>query len=312
MLPRTKTGTCALCKEEQVELQMSHIIPKGVYRRAKSFNNSRFRKYNDPKIEYQDGEKKHLLCHDCEEFFSGYETIFDNRFLDVYLKSPKSKLPNLDNETEFYLITVSWRILYDDLYNYSSFSNTDQEIIMKEYEQKLWRYILEKYREKHPEKKLSKTEYIPVDLNGKSFGEIIAETEKLEKSKQPEDMSEIQNHVFSLPELGFSRDVKNLLDSFVIGYSFYDATQTKFYIVSLYKGLVLTTAYHRKRCLFIPNSFLKIKRVKKTRRIIVDDIRNEVSFLLHTIAQQYDETQKKLDETGLRGRIEKRYKSKRE
>ena len=52
--------------------------------------------------------------------------------------------------------------------------------------------------------------------------------------------------------------------------------------------------------------------MKKTRRIIVDDIRNEVSFLLHTIAQQYDETQKKLDETGLRGRIEKRYKSKRE
>ena len=309
-MPRTKIGTCALCKEEQVELQLSHIIPKGVYRRAKSFNNSRFKKYNEPKTEYQDGEKKHLLCHDCEEFFSGYETLFDNRFLDVYLKSPQSELPALNDDIEFYLITVSWRILYDDLYNHGSFFNTDQEIIMKEYEQKLWRYILEKFREKHPEKKLPKTEYIPVDLNGKTFGELIAETEKIKQSKQPEDMSEIQNYVFTLSELGFSRDVKDLLDSFVIGYSFCDATQTKSYIVSLYKGLVLTTAYHRQRSLLIPNSFHQLKRSKGTRHIIMDDIRDEVSVLLQSIAQQYDKTQEKLDENGLRGRIEKRYKNK--
>lgn len=311
-MSRTKIGTCALCKDEQAELQLSHIIPKGVYRRARSFNNSRFRNYVEPKKQYQDGEKKHLLCHDCEEFFSGYETVFDNRFLDVYLKSPQSELPNMDDEIEFYFITVSWRILYDDLYSYGSFSNTDLEIIMKEYEQKLWRYILEKHREEYPEKPLPKIEYIPVDLNGKSFGEIIEETEKLEKSKQPEDMSEIQNYVFTLPELGFSCDVKKLLDSFVIGYSFCDATQTKLYIISLYKGLVLTTVYHRKMSLFTTNSFHHLKRAKGTRRIIMDDIRYEVSVLLHSIAQQYDETQKKLDENGLRDKIEKRYKNKQE
>lgn len=73
------TGTCALCERPNVVLKQSHIIPKLVYRRIKKFADSRFRNYFDPRIIFQDGEKKYMLCGDCEEFFSGYETKFCGR-----------------------------------------------------------------------------------------------------------------------------------------------------------------------------------------------------------------------------------------
>lgn len=75
-MSKNKYGTCALCKQENVELRQSHIIPKGVFKRAKTVSNSRFRNYYEPKQIYQDGIKIRMLCNDCEEFFSKYERAF--------------------------------------------------------------------------------------------------------------------------------------------------------------------------------------------------------------------------------------------
>ena len=39
----------------------------------------------------QDGEKRPMLCHDCEERFSAFESKFATLFLDPYLESEKLK-----------------------------------------------------------------------------------------------------------------------------------------------------------------------------------------------------------------------------
>lgn len=53
-------GKCALCGRNNMSLQQSHIIPKLVYTRTKSYDNSRFRNFNKLNQIYQDGEKS--LC----------------------------------------------------------------------------------------------------------------------------------------------------------------------------------------------------------------------------------------------------------
>lgn len=69
-------GKCALCSRESIELMKSHIISKLVYTRVKTYENARFRNYFNFNQIYQDGEKKPMLCHDCEEFFSKYVKWF--------------------------------------------------------------------------------------------------------------------------------------------------------------------------------------------------------------------------------------------
>lgn len=113
-------GTCALCKLENVELRESHLIPKLVYRRMQSAPNARFRNLYQIKDIYQDGEKKPMLCHGCEQFFNKFETPYTNKILDPYLKDEDPKeLP--DDVLNNFIISMSWRIIYDDLYNSQSF-----------------------------------------------------------------------------------------------------------------------------------------------------------------------------------------------
>lgn len=60
---------CALCGNE-AKLIQSHIIPKLVYKRIRSHKNSRFRSLDNFTKVMQDGEKRPMLCYDCEEVFS--------------------------------------------------------------------------------------------------------------------------------------------------------------------------------------------------------------------------------------------------
>lgn len=94
MSKKCTIGKCALCNRESIELMQSHIIPKLVYSRVKTYVNSRFRNYLDFNQLYQDGEKKPMLYHDCEEFFSKYEVEFKNKFLDKYLALNNQTLPS--------------------------------------------------------------------------------------------------------------------------------------------------------------------------------------------------------------------------
>ena len=303
-------GDCALCKKKNVELMQSHIIPKAVYRRAKTYENSRFREFYEPKKIYQDGEKKPMLCHECEEFFSRYETKFSNLFLDKYLESPNSALPAITSDIEFYILTVAWRVLYDDLYVFNSFSGDDERMCLEEYEDKLGNYLYERYLEENPNEVGTRKEVYNPKLEGKCFGEMIAEIEKMEKSNSPEDISEIKNYIYKLSDLGFNDDVVKFFDSFIFGYSFYDETHTKFYIISGYKGLIITTVYLRKRSILITDDKKLRRKSHRTERIIKEDIVNEITYMLTEMSNRYDEVQKKLDENGLRDKIKKRYEGK--
>jgi hypothetical protein len=303
-------GDCALCRKKNVELMQSHIIPKAIYRRTKTYENSRFRNFYDPKTIYQDGEKKPMLCHECEEFFSKYETKFSNLFLDKYLASPNTPLPEITNDTEFYMLTVAWRIIYDDLYVFNSFSNDNERECLEEYENKLGKFLYERYIEENPSEVNTRTEVHQPNMNGKCFGEMIAEIEKWKKSSFPEDMSEIKNYIYRLSDLGFDDTVTKLFDSMIFGYSFYDTTRTKYYIISGYKGLIITTAFLRKRSILITDDKKLLRKTRKSEKIVKEDITEEVTCLLREMSSRYSEVQAKLDENGLRDKIKKRYEGK--
>lgn len=309
MAKKNTQGTCALCRRENIELMQSHIIPKAAYARTKSFENSRFRSFYEPKTIFQDGEKKPMLCHDCEEFFSKYETKFTNKFLDVYLKNTTSNLPKISEDTELYMLTVAWRILYDDLYVQNSYPDDHERTYLEEYEHKLHNYLYERYLDEHPELKLSKPAVERLDLSQKCFGEMIAEIEKYQKSHQPEDISEIKNYIFSLHNLGFSDAVVKLFSSMIFGYSFYTPTRTKYYIISGYNSLIIATAYHRKRNVLITDNWSLLKKSGSSKKIVKQDIIEEITSMLGEISNRHAEVQAKLNENGLREKIAKRYEN---
>ena len=132
---------CALCGRE-AELMQSHIIPKLVYRRIRAFPNSRFRSMDNFGKELQDGEKRPMLCHDCEEKFITLETWFAKHFLDKYLKD--ETVPYVDDETNYqdYLLSVAWRILWDDLYRLNSFRDDTFRDELEKFEDRLRNYLL--------------------------------------------------------------------------------------------------------------------------------------------------------------------------
>lgn len=302
-------GTCALCERPNVELKQSHIIPKLVYKRIKTFTDSKFRNFFDPRIVYQDGEKKYMLCGDCEQFFCVYETKFCNTFLDKFLRNPLGALPPPSDDIEFYILTVAWRVVYDDLFKCESYK--DDEIhyeIFSELEQKLKRYIRQQYSKRSPQIISPELiEYIP-DLKDKCLGERIAEIEKMQRSAVPEDMSEVKNYIFSLNDLGFSQDIIDLLDSMAIGYTFYSGKSLKYYVMTEYKGLVIATVYSRKRIVAIGFKGMLLNSKWNEKKRVRRDLMEEIVRMLQIMRERDAEAQKILDTNGLREKIEKRYR----
>ena len=293
-------GTCALCKRENIELNQSHIIPKAIYKRTKTYENSRFREFYEPKKIYQDGEKKLMLCHECEEFFSWYETKFSNLFLDKYLEAPKKSLPVITDDINLYILTVSWRIIYDDLYVYNSFENDNERSCFEEFENKLGNYLYERYIGKKPKEVNTRTIIDEPNLKGKCFGEIIAEIEKWKKSNLPEDISEIKNYVYKLSDLGFDEAYTIFFNSIIFGYSFCNSTHTRYYIISGYQGLIITTAFLKERSILITDNMKLLKKICNSDKNIKKDITEEIAYFFSGIKIGYPEVQEKLDKDGLR------------
>lgn len=160
------------------------------------------------------------------------------------------RLPNVTEDISFYFLTVSWRVLYDDLYVCNSYKDQIEREFFEEYEQKLWRYLYSKYLINHPNE-MKCEQVVSQDFSEKTLGQMIAELEEQQKASSPEDLSEIKHYVYTLSELGFTQDVVDFFDSMIWGYSFCDTTRMKYYIISAYKGLVIATVYHRKRTILI-------------------------------------------------------------
>lgn len=270
-------GTCALCKRENVVRKQSHIIPKGVYRRSRTKKDSRFKNHFHPGEIFQDGEKKYMLCGDCEGFFNTYETPFFNQYLDKYLRQPTFSLPNTSDKVEFYFLTVAWRVLYDDLYERKSFEDQAEYIMFEEFEQILWKYLITEYYKRYPETVPQKNTD-PIDLKGKTFGEWIAIAEKEHLESMPPDISKIRNYVYTLEEFGFPSEISELFSHSVCGYCFFEKSHKNYFVISLYQGLAIVTVYHRhllpfsKRIanILIDNRITKAKIKKATKTEIID------------------------------------------
>ena len=115
-------------------------------------------------------------------------------------------------------------------------------------------------------------------LEGKTFGELIAISEKEQLESMPPDISKIRNHVYALDELGFPSEISDLFSHGVCGYCFFNKSHKNYYVISLYQGLAIVTVYHRhlmpygKRIadFLIDNSITKVKIKKATRDEIID------------------------------------------
>lgn len=109
-------GKCALCLEYK-ELELSHIVPKFVIRHLKKTSFGAIRNMENPNKAVQDGEKYYMLCGNCEDLFSTYETKFANKFFYPYMTKGTKEL-DYDQETYYFLTSVSWRSLYLDILDF--------------------------------------------------------------------------------------------------------------------------------------------------------------------------------------------------
>jgi hypothetical protein len=101
---------CRLCQKE-ADLHESHIIPKFAFRWLKETSatgNLRFSQTPNKRV--QDGEKPKLLCQNCEQLFSGFETEFSSKMFYPYHEDNKIRV-----NYSIYLIkfstSLSWRVL---------------------------------------------------------------------------------------------------------------------------------------------------------------------------------------------------------
>ena len=165
---------CALCRKE-ADLMNSHLIPKLVYNRIKSHPKSRFRSLDNITRIMQDGEKHYMLCHECEEKFSFLETYFAKKFLDVYLNT--ETIPNIKHKMiDDYILSVAWRVLWDDLYRVNSYNDNDfirSEFIF--FENELRDYLLNGTKKQYISfiNRIYKVEDLVSDLQGLDEGTLF-------------------------------------------------------------------------------------------------------------------------------------------
>lgn len=109
-----KYGECALCKNKSV-LKLSHRIPKAVGAIIKKDSlTKRFRSVHDPNTPVQDLDKKYMLCGECEQRFSGKETLFIQKVLRPFRNNRSTKF-DYDSWLYYFIISLSWRTMYDDV-----------------------------------------------------------------------------------------------------------------------------------------------------------------------------------------------------
>ena len=106
-------------------------------------------------------------------------------------------------------------------------------------------------------------------------------------------MSEIKSYIYRLSDLGFSDAVTKLFDSMIFGYSFYNSTRTKYYIISGYKGLIITTVFLRKRSVLITDDKNLLRKTRKSEKIIKEDITEEIVYLLSEMRRRYSDVYKR-------------------
>lgn len=240
---------CALCKRD-AKLQESHIIPKLVYTRIKTHKNSRFRSLDNINVILQNGEKRPMLCHECEERFSFYEKKFADKFIDKYLD--EHNIPNftgtwLDN----YILSVAWRILWDDLYRLDSFKDSFVRNLFEDFCDELGEYLLS-----------------PKFMNEGQLDNRFV------------------NHIYAFNDLIKGNNFINLADSVLFGYSFFFIKSKTVSVIVYYAGLFFVTnyIYDKEKYIFIGDKPLVIKKL-----IQKIELKEEACSQFQNIVRQLDE-----------------------
>ena len=130
---------CILCKRVR-NLQLSHLIPRFVTKYLKQIGSSGYIR-NQLGIRTQDTPKMYILCHDCEEKLSIFETYFSKTFLKRIVLNPGSQISiEYNYNLKRFILTMSWRILYYYLQEFRKEGSGNQVL---EYLFEKWRrYIL--------------------------------------------------------------------------------------------------------------------------------------------------------------------------
>lgn len=228
---------CALCGKE-AELVKSHIIPKLVYRRISGHEKSRFRSLDNFKKSMQDGEKRPMLCHECEELFSSYENKFASQFFDNYLNTNKIK-HKLSGLVENYFLTVAWRILWDDLYRLNSRSDHFAKDIFDCFCAELGDYLLSigNNNDNYPPKKF-------------------------------------KTYVYKLDSLIKDKAINELAKGTLFGYSFFHTRSNSISVIVYYAGLVFVTYYNydKRKYMIIGQKPIIFKSLAR-RKEIIDELK---------------------------------------
>lgn len=114
MAKKKTVGTCALCDKENVELELSHIIPKFVIRHLKRISIGKLRTVGQPNAVSQDSEKHYLLCGECEDRFNVSETLFAEKVFRPFQLGNFTSV-EYDDWMNYFLTSVSWRSLIYDI-----------------------------------------------------------------------------------------------------------------------------------------------------------------------------------------------------
>ena len=124
------------------ELQESHITPAFIFRWLRKTSPTGFvRMSNEPNRRKQDGLKLYLLCKDCEQLFSGYETKFANEIFYPFVNSGTRGFDYEDWMLKF-CVSLTWRSLkyYELTGQLDEFGSTFIE--QAKIAEKLWRNYL--------------------------------------------------------------------------------------------------------------------------------------------------------------------------
>ncbi|WLR52488.1 hypothetical protein LC040_06180 [Bacillus tianshenii] len=199
---------CALCNKDTT-LELSHIIPKFVYRSMKKNSpTGNMRLMSEPNRKIQDGDKQQMLCGECEDLFNQDETTFANT---IYHKYQSGTLQEFEYGPWFnrFITSVNWRNLYLDIIGFVSEQNIDPfrlDVLI------------------HAEKVMR--------------GYLLGESQ---------DLRDIENHVFFFnPIETASEDMADLnlhtvFGGSVFGYTFISHDHDSYYVFLNLQGLVLVT-----------------------------------------------------------------------
>lgn len=129
-------GICKLCHKEK-ELKLSHIFPRFIVVWLRNTGTGNFRNPQFPNRREQDGPKKYMLCHDCENQLSISENYFRQNVFYPIINSNIEKITITQQIVDF-VISILWRILINEL-EYIKDNMYYEEIVAAEKE---WRNYL--------------------------------------------------------------------------------------------------------------------------------------------------------------------------